>query len=195
MAVLDGAIETLATYLDQRPNSEAGRQHRINDTYFDRIAALDFAMANDDGATGQRLKAADVILAGVSRTSKTPTCIYLAYRGIRAANLPLVPGRALPPAFLEAMERGVPVIGLVASPARLQQVRSHRLEILGDRALDYADPERIRSELAEARLIFERYDIPVIDVTRRSIEETAAGVLALMQAAGQRRTDQRGIAL
>ncbi|MEM9784140.1 MAG: kinase/pyrophosphorylase, partial [Pseudomonadota bacterium] len=187
MSVLDGAVDVLSQYIGQPPTSEPGRQHRVNDAYFDRIAALDFAMANDDGAIG-RFRMADVILAGVSRTSKTPTCIYLAYRGIRAANLPLVPGRPLPEAFLRALEEGVPVVGLVASPSRLQQVRSQRLEILGDRSLDYADPERIRGELAEARLLFERHDIPVIDVTRRSIEETAAAVLALMQAAALKDT-------
>ncbi|MEM6974086.1 MAG: pyruvate, water dikinase regulatory protein [Pseudomonadota bacterium] len=191
ISVLEGAIDTLSDFLGRPPLNEPGRQHRVNDAYFERISALDFAMANDDGALGPRLKSADVILTGVSRTSKTPTCIYLAYRGIRAANLPLVPGRSVPPAFMEAMASGVPVVGLVASPGRLSHVRGQRLEILGDRGLDYADLERIQAELAEARLFFERHAIPVIDVTRRSIEETAASVVAIMEEtrrkAGERR--------
>ncbi|MEL6266378.1 MAG: kinase/pyrophosphorylase, partial [Pseudomonadota bacterium] len=110
------------------------------------------------------------------------TCIYLAYRGIRAANMPLVPGRPIPDAFYDALAAGVLAIGLIASPARLEQVRWQRLEALGDRAPNYADPERIRAEVADARLFFEKNAMPVIDVTRRSIEETAAAVQALMRA-------------
>jgi hypothetical protein len=153
-------------------------QHRITPDYFERITALDYAIANDDGALGSRFARADVILAGVSRTSKTPTCIYLAYRGVKAANMPLVPGRTPPEAFFRALDSGIPVIGLVASPARLAQIRGQRLEALGDRPSAYADPDRIRDEVAEARLFFERHRIPVIDITRRSIEETAAAVMA-----------------
>jgi hypothetical protein len=97
---------------------------------------------------------------------------------VKAANMPLVPGRAPPPAFFEALDEGVPAIGLTASPSRLAQIRSKRLEALGDRAPDYADLDRIRQEVSDARLFFDRHGLPVIDVTRRSIEETAAAVLA-----------------
>jgi len=178
IAALDPFVEALAGYFGCAPGQDVGMQHRLNTDYFDRIAALDYAIANDDGALESRFARADVILVGVSRTSKTPTCIYLAYRGLKAANMPLIPGRAPDRAFFDALAAGVPAIGLIASPARLSQIRSLRLEALGDRPSDYADLDRIRHEIAEARLFFERHDIPIIDITRRSIEETAAEVLA-----------------
>ncbi|MDT8344011.1 MAG: pyruvate, water dikinase regulatory protein [Thermohalobaculum sp.] len=182
VAVLDAPIACLARFLGRAPDHRPGMQHSLNDAYFERIAALDFAIAFDDGALGERLRAAHVILTGVSRTSKTPTCIYLAYRGIKAANMPLIPRREPDPAFFEAMAVGIPVIGLTASPARLAQVRAQRLEALGDRSHDYADLEQIRAEVADARLFFQRHAIPVIDVTRRSIEETAAEIQAILHA-------------
>lgn len=183
--LIDSHVARLARFLGREPKHEPGLQHRVNEAYFERIAALDFAIAYDDGAKGERLKAADVILTGVSRTSKTPTCIYLAYRGIKAANLPLVPGSPPDPAFLEAIADGIPAVGLIVSPARLEQVRRHRIEALGDRPSDYVDPDRIRREVADSRLFFARYDMPVIDVTRRSIEETAAEIQALLRARGR----------
>ena len=196
--VLDPLIATLARVMGEIPSHRPGMQHRINNDYFDRIAALDFAISHDDGAhgggtLGERLKRADVVLTGISRTSKTPTCIYLAYRGVKAANVPLVPNREPPRALLEAMAAGTPVIGLTASPSRLAQIRDHRLESLGRPAASantaeavagYADLDRIRAEVADARLFFQRHRIPVIDVTRRSIEETAAEILAELRARG-----------
>ncbi|MEO1274991.1 MAG: kinase/pyrophosphorylase, partial [Pseudomonadota bacterium] len=120
VCALDAPLAALARSIGREPLAEAGLQHRVNEAYFERISALDFAISHDDGALGTRLKSADVILAGVSRTSKTPTCIYLAYRGIRAANMPLVPGRPIPDAFYDALAAGVLAIGLIASPARLE---------------------------------------------------------------------------
>ena len=180
LAPLDAAIDMLSAAFDIPADRRPGLQYQIDRDYFDRIAALDYAIAHDDGALGERLMQADVILTGVSRTSKTPTCIYLAHRGVKAANVPLVPGQSPDPAFFEAHDAGVPMIGLTASPGRLSQVRSHRLEAIGagDKTADYAEIDRIRAEVAEARLLFERLDIPVIDVTRRSIEETAAAIMA-----------------
>ena len=189
--VLDPLIATLARVMGEVPSHRPGLQHRMTSDYFDRIAALDFTISHDDGALGQRLLGADVILTGISRTSKTPTCIYLAYRGVKAANVPLVPNREPPRALFEAMAAGVTVVGLTASPSRLAHVRSHRLESLGQPAAvanitenvaDYADLGRIRTEVADARLFFQRHHIPVIDVTRRSIEETAAEILAELRA-------------
>lgn len=179
-APLDAVISVLSGALGMEADRRPGLQYQLDRDYFDRISALDYAIAHDDGALGTRLMQADVILTGVSRTSKTPTSIYLAYRGVKAANVPLVPGVAPPQAFFEAIDAGVPVIGLTASPSRLAHVRSHRLEAIGagDKTADYAEVDRIRSEVAEARLFFERHGIPVIDVTRRSIEETAAAILA-----------------
>ena len=185
VSALSPLVAGLSSFLDQQPASRPGMQHRLNNDYFDRIAALDFAIAYDDGAIGDRIAQAHVILTGVSRTSKTPTCIYLAYRGIKAANVPLVPGTEPDPAFFEAMGRGVPVIGLTASPSRLSQIRGQRLEAIGStKTADYAELDQIREEVADARLFFERHAIPVIDVTRRSIEETAAEVLALLRERG-----------
>ena len=178
-SVLTPLIETVARFLGREPSHRPGLQHQVGSDYFERIAALDFAISHDDSALAERLRRADVILIGVSRTSKTPTCIYLAYRGVKAANVPLIPNREPPLELMEAMAAGTPVIGLTASPSRLAQIRRHRLESMGQpHATDYADLERIRNEVAEARLFFQRHRIPVIDVTRRSIEETAAEVLA-----------------
>lgn len=205
-SVLDPLVAGLAQLLGQRPSLKPGMQHRMTDGYFDRIAALDYAISHDDGAIdgpalegstlagsdpdarlGGRLMRAHVILTGISRTSKTPTCIYLAYRGIKAANVPLIPNRAPPSELFAAMKAGVPVLGLTASPARLMQVRAQRLQSLGQAArpiADYADIDRIRTEVADARLFFQRHNISVIDVTRRSIEETAAEILAELRNRG-----------
>lgn len=182
---LDRVINALADYLDETPTERPGLQHRISSEYFNRIDALDFAIGQDDGALAERLIQAQVVLTGVSRTSKTPTSIYLAYRGIRAANVPLLPKVEPDAAIHAAMRAGVTVIGLTASPARLAQIRSQRLEALGaGQWPGYADIEAIRSEVADARLFFDRFKMPVIDVTRRSIEETAAAVLAILRERG-----------
>ena len=187
VAILAPLIGMLERLTGHPPNPKPGMQHRMTDGYFDRVAALDYAISSDDGALGARLRQADVILTGISRTSKTPTCIYLAYRGVKAANVPLVPGREPPQELFEALAGGIPVVGLTASPSRLMQVRSQRLESLGQQApgqattTEYADIDRIRAEVADARLFFQRHQIPVIDVTRRSIEETAAEILAVLR--------------
>jgi len=186
LAVLDPLIARLSAFFGRPPRRGVGLQHQLDSAYFDRIAALDYAMAHDDGAIGARLMQADVILTGVSRTSKTPTCVYLANRGVKAANVPLVPGRPPEPALLAAIEARVPVVGLTAHPARLVEIRSQRLDALGpaplgDRAPGYADLDRVQEEVTEARLFFERHGLPVIDVTRRSIEETAAAILATLE--------------
>lgn len=182
--VLDHVISAMQELFETEPVMRPGMQHRITSDYFKRIDALDFAINHDDGASGNRLSRADVILTGISRTSKTPTCVYLAYRGVKAANVPLVPGQDPDPAFLDAIKEGAAVIGLTASPSRLAQIRSHRLEAIGSDMADYAEIERIRSEVSDALLFFERHQLPVIDVTRRSIEETAAEILAILRQRG-----------
>jgi regulator of PEP synthase PpsR (kinase-PPPase family) len=185
-SVIDPVIAALSEHFGEPPAERIGLQHRVSSEYFARISALDFATAHDDGALGRRLLQADVILTGVSRTSKTPTCIYLAYRGIKAANVPLLPKTEPDRALFAAMQVGVPVIGLTASPARLGQIRSLRLEAMGaEFAPGYADLEAIRTEVAEARIFFDRHEIPVIDVTMRSIEETAAAIMVMLRGRGQ----------
>ncbi|WP_246209856.1 pyruvate, water dikinase regulatory protein [Pikeienuella piscinae] len=185
-AVLQPVVGMLEAHLGETAKPLMGGQYVVDDLYYRRIDAIDYAISHDDGALTDRLARADVILTGVSRTSKTPTCIYLAVRGVKAANLPLVPGANPPPAFFSAISGGVPVVALTASPARLAQIRSHRLEAIGhDRGAEYAALEMIRREVADARLLFERIGAPVIDVTRRSIEETAAEIMAILRKLGR----------
>ncbi len=177
VAILDPVIEQLSNLLSQEPDSRPGQQYQVDAGYLDRIAAIDFAISQDDGMSTDRLAGADIILLGVSRTSKTPTCIFLAYQGIKAANIPVVPGKDIDGLIKSATTQGIPILGLTASPSRLQQVRNTRLKALGSSPLEnYTDLRQIEEELIAARLLFDRFDIPVVDVTRRSIEETAASV-------------------
>ncbi|MEW6020388.1 MAG: kinase/pyrophosphorylase, partial [Pseudomonadota bacterium] len=139
------------------------------------------AIGHDDGQGGQDLEQADVVLVGVSRTSKTPTCIYLAHRGVRAANVPLVPSRPIPDKLLSL--RNTLVVGLTISPDRLIQIRRNRLLSLKEnRSSAYIDVDAVRDEIVQARRLYERQGWPVIDVTRRSVEETAAAVMNLLTA-------------
>jgi hypothetical protein len=178
LGVLDPVMGLLANYLGTEVSHRPGAQHDLDARYFARIEALNYTMAHDDGQSAATLDRADVILIGVSRTSKTPTCIYLANRGIKAANVPIVLGVALPHE-LETV-KGPLVIGLIASPERLIQIRRNRLLSLNEEAeTDYVDLDSVRAEVAFARRLFAEKGWPVIDVTRRSIEETAAAVLAL----------------
>jgi hypothetical protein len=176
---LDPLVSALSWYLGARPSARVGAQYALDTDYFNRMDALSYALGHDDGQGGQDLKAADVVLVGVSRTSKTPTCIYLAHRGVRAANVPLVPLSALPAGLLEL--KGVPVVGLTLSPDRLVQIRRNRLQSLNEgRESSYVDADAVRAEIVEARRLFDRHGWPVIDVTRRSVEETAAAVINLL---------------
>ena len=177
--VLDPVIGALGAYLGTQARGLPGRQHLLDSEYFQRIDAMTFALNHDDGQSAWGWNDADVILVGVSRTSKTPTCIYLANRGIKAANVALVPG-AEPPPELFNLTRPL-VVGLTNDPERLIQVRRNRLIQLKqqDRS-DYVDIEAVRQEVANARRLFTERQWPVIDVTRRSIEETAAAVLKLL---------------
>lgn len=179
IAALDPVVSAMSRYLGAKISTRVGAQHALDNDYFDRIEALNYAIANDDGAGGQDLDQADVVLVGVSRTSKTPTSIYLAHRGIRAANVPLVPGQAPPEKLFNV--KGKLIVGLTASPDRLIQIRRNRLlSLREDRASDYVDVEAVRHEIIQARRLFERMGWPVIDVTRRSIEETAAAIMNLL---------------
>lgn len=179
--LLDPLMQAFERLGGKPPSAQPGRQYSVDKTYLERVRAIDYAISHDDGLSADHLRQADVILVGVSRTSKTPTCIYLAYQGIRAANVPLVPDQDVPESFHAAIASGVPAIGLIASPTRLSQVRQYRLKSLGRPELvDYAETREIQGELTSARLFFEKHKLPVIDVTRRSIEETAAAVRGLL---------------
>ena len=180
--VLDGTINLLEDYLGSSQTHKMGAHHKLNDDYFDRIEALTYTMAHDDGQNLEGLHDADVVLLGVSRTSKTPTSIYLANRGIKSANIPLVLN-VPEPAIIYDLHRPL-IVGLITAPERLSSIRRNRLKDLhaDTDGSDYADNDHIRQELAQARRIFDHLRCPVIDVSRRSIEETAAAILNLYQA-------------
>jgi [pyruvate, water dikinase]-phosphate phosphotransferase / [pyruvate, water dikinase] kinase len=178
---LDPLMAALSRYLGAQVSTRVGAQHALDNDYFNRMEALNYAIAHDDGQGGQNLEQAHVVLVGISRTSKTPTCIYLAHRGIKAANVPLVPGAPLPLKLLEL--NGPMIVGLTASPDRLVQIRRNRLlSLKEERESSYVDIEAVRKETVEARRLYERQGWPVIDVTRRSVEETAAAIINLMTA-------------
>jgi hypothetical protein len=177
--VLDPVIGALAAHLGRQSRGLPGQQHLLDSEYFARIDAMTFAIAHDDGQSTWGLDNADVCLVGVSRTSKTPTCLYLANRGIKAANIPFVPGVPLPPEVLRATRPLI--VGLTNDPERLILLRRNRLTMLDhDTETDYTDIEAVRAEVREARRIFAEQHWPVIDVTRRSIEETAAAISKLL---------------
>jgi regulator of PEP synthase PpsR (kinase-PPPase family) len=182
---LDPLVSALSWYLGAPLSTRVGAQYSLDTDYFNRMDALSYALGHDDGQGGQDLRSADVVLVGVSRTSKTPTCIYLAHRGVRAANVPLV-SPSEPPAVLATL-KGVPVVGLTLSPDRLVQIRRNRLRSLNEgRDNSYVDIDMVRAEIVAARRLFERQGWPVIDVTRRSVEETAAAVINILSGgAGQ----------
>ena len=179
ISILDPVIASLATYLNAKSKPHIGGQHVLNAEYFQRIDALNYTMAHDDGQITQDLESADVVLLGVSRSSKTPTSIYLANRGIKTANIPLVPSIPTPQDLSEL--KHPLVVGLIASADRISQIRRHRLLSLNEgRDTSYVDRKAITEELLAMRKLCSANNWPIIDVTRRSIEETAAAVINLM---------------
>lgn len=180
LSVLDPVLNAFQAYLGTRSEGRVGAQHVLDAEYFRRIDALNFTLAHDDGQLVDGMEEADVVLVGVSRTSKTPTAIYLANRGIKTANFPLVPDMPIP-ATLTTTRKPL-IVGLVASPDRIVQVRQHRVLAMKSNELtdSYVDRDRVTEELAWSRKLCARQAWPVIDVTRRSIEETAAAVIALL---------------
>jgi regulator of PEP synthase PpsR (kinase-PPPase family) len=191
--VLAPVLDVLQDTMGEQSAAKPGRQYALNDDYFKRIDAMHYVLSHDDGQARLGLAEADVVLVGVSRSSKTPTCFYLANRGIKAANVPLVPNTPEP----EALARvNCPVIGLTLQPDALLEIRRHRLRLIGGGAQtgpvrqggsDYVDEEAVKAELLWARRLCGRHGWPVLDVTRRSIEETAVTVIQLMEAWHKRR--------
>lgn len=180
MSILGPVLSLLQSYLGAETTPRVGAQHTLNAEYFKRIDALNYTMLHDDGQHTEDLENAEVVLIGVSRTSKTPTSIYLANRGVKTANVPLVPGATVPP-NLGKLRKPL-VVGLYASPERIVQIRQNRL--LGLRAQreddPYVDRQAVAEEVALSRRLCAKHSWPSIDVTRRSIEETAAAVMALL---------------
>jgi len=181
ISILDPTLAMLGRYLGASIISEVGAQRTLDAEYYNRIEALDYAMAHDDGQNVHGLEQADIVLLGVSRTSKTPTCIYLANRGYKAGNIPLVPGAPLP-TILDNFSNPF-IVGLVASPDRIVQIRQQRLMGLKqNQQTDYIDQERVRDEMRQAKRMFLKKGYKVIDVTRKSIEETSAQIINLYKA-------------
>jgi regulator of PEP synthase PpsR (kinase-PPPase family) len=185
MSVLGPVLGLFQSYLGTgttRPR--VGAQHMLNADYFKRIDALNYTMMHDDGQHTDNLEEADVVLVGISRTSKTPTAIYLANRGVKTGNIPLVPNVPLP-TQLDTLKNPL-VVGLYASPERIVAIRQNRLLGLNAHRDDdqYIDRQAVAEEVTFSRKLYARHNWPSIDVTRRSIEETAAAVIALL---GERR--------
>jgi len=181
LSVLQPIFDSFQAYLGTASTSRPGAQHMLNAEYFKRIDALNFTMMHDDGQTSDNLDNADVVLLGVSRTSKTPTSIYLANRGVKTANIPLIPG-VDPPQYIFSLQKPL-IVGLIASAERIVQIRQNRLLGLNaQQDTNYIDRHAVADEIAESRLLFRKNGWPMIDVTRRSIEETAAGIIDLLKA-------------
>ncbi|UOM36465.1 kinase/pyrophosphorylase [Acuticoccus sp. I52.16.1] len=178
--VLDPLVAVFQSYLNVQKASRIGAQHELDASYFRRIEALNFAMRHDDGALPDNVDEADVVLIGVSRTSKTPTSIYLAHRGVRATNLPIVTDLPLPPNLFEA--RRALIVGLTASPERIVALRENRLISMNAerKGSTYVNRQAVAKEVTYARKLCAENGWPLIDVTRRSIEETAAAIVALL---------------
>lgn len=194
LSVLDPALDLLAGYVGRAGTAKPGKQYVLDKDYFQRIDAMHYVLAHDDGQGEAGIAEADLVLVGVSRSSKTPTCFYLANRGFKAANVPIVPGATLP-AILD--DPPVPVIGLTIDVGALIEIRRHRLRMIASphpgggtiktSETAYVDPEQVKAELLSARRLCAARGWPVVDVTRRSIEETAATVLQLTDAWRKRR--------
>lgn len=178
LSILSPIMNLFQSYLGASSSARPGAQHMLNAEYFKRIDAMNFTMLHDDGQLLDDLDSADIVLVGISRTSKTPTSIYLANRGVRTANIPLVPEIPLPPQ-LDTLKKPL-IVGLVAATERIVQIRQNRLlSLKANDETTYVDHESVAAELAASRRLFGRRGWPVIDVTRRSIEETAAAILDL----------------
>ncbi len=178
VSVLDPVVSLFGNFLGQSSQNKPGGQRQLDSDYYQRISAIDFAVNHDDGMNMGALKDADILLVGVSRTSKTPTSMYLAHRGYKVANYALVPGVPFPIHHLDRLN--ILVVGLTNDPKRLSLIRRTRQIAMSDNANEgYSDLEMITEEVRQARRLFTQNQWPVIDVTRRSVEETAAAIIQL----------------
>ena len=189
--ILDPVFAVFQSYLNVSQTHRIGGQHELDAEYFKRMEALNYTMVHDDGQIWDDLESADIVLLGISRTSKTPTCIYLANRGIKAANVPLVPGIELP-SYVRDLKNPMVVV-LIASVERIHQIRQNRvLSMNADGYSDmYVDKKQIAQEVNLTRRLCTDNNWPLIDVTRRSVEETAAEILALYRSYRQERENAR----
>lgn len=185
------AVEIFASFLKESPTQERGALHSIQAAnYFQKIEAIEFTVKHDDGMKLNEIGKADIVLVGVSRSSKTPTSIYLAHKGYRVANIPLVPGIEPPKELFEAEAEGIPVIFLTISPHDLERIRKVRFQTLGNRPArtdNYIDAEKIREELVAAKRLARKNKWPLIDVTDKAIEETASEVITIVSQNNERK--------
>jgi hypothetical protein len=187
--VLAKITNELSSYFGVQAKAKPGRQYELDEEYFEKVDAIHYTLAHDDGQETETLDEADIILVGASRTSKTPTCVYLSYKGLYVANVPYVQGVPLPKNLFTIKEPLI--VGLVISPERLGQIRKSRLLSLNeDKTTSYVDEEAILEELRESRKIFAKNNWPVIDVTRKSVEETSAQIMQIYSKYAQKKEDR-----
>ena len=179
--ILGNLILNFSKLLNQKATHTPSAQHVLDSEYYKRIEAIQFSMSHDDGMKTEDVRNADIILLGVSRTSKTPTSIYLANRGYKTLNIPLVTGQEIPEVLKKEPDNFC-VIGLTVEPSRLSDIRSNRLEIMKEVNIpNYSDLEFIKDEIDDSKKLFKKYGWPMIDVTRKSVEETAASVIKIFE--------------
>lgn len=179
--VISHIINEFANYLQMDVDFMVGRQHILDSEYFSRVEAINYTINHDDGQGDWELYDADVVIIGVSRTSKSPTCVYLSCRGYKAANIPFVTIENMPESIYQLKKPLI--VGLTIDPKKLVQIRQTRLNYLNqDNSSDYVDIEAIKEEISESRKLFAKLNCPIIDVTQRSVEETAAKIIQLLQA-------------
>ena len=180
MPILDPILAVMASYLQTEIKARPGRQYQLDAEYFARIEAMQYTLAHDDGQILEDLHNADIVLVGVSRTSKTPTSMYLANRGFKCANYPLVAQIPVPQEITNL--KGPLVVGLTGDPERLAEIRRTRLKMIqGSAETDYVQLDKIQEEVRWARRLYTKHEWPVVDVTRRSIEEAAAAIMQIYQ--------------
>ena len=178
--VLGTLISDFSKLLKQQANRKPSGQHVLDKEYYKRIEAVQFTISHDDGKVISDLENSDVVLVGVSRTSKTPTSIYLANRGYKVANIPLIPNKNIPIQLIENYKKTC-VIGLICDATRLFDVRRNRIQSMHeDRPTDYINEKKILNELENSKILFKKYNWPIIDVTRKSVEETAASIIKIL---------------
>jgi len=177
--VLGNLISGFSKLLKQEASRKPSGQHVLDDEYYKRIEAVQFTMSHDDGKIISDLEKSDILLVGISRTSKTPTSIYLANRGYRTSNVPIIPNKNLPEQLIISSKKTC-TIGLICDPSRLLDVRRNRIHSMHeDRPGDYTDEKIIVNELEKSKKLFKKYNWPIIDVTRKSVEETAASIIKI----------------
>jgi regulator of PEP synthase PpsR (kinase-PPPase family) len=176
--VLDYLIPKFEEVLNRKANHKPSGQHALNKEYYKKISAMQFSIEHDDGQKLETILESDIIILGISRTSKTPTTIYLANKGFKSSNIPMVPNQRIPEEVLK--NKKVTIVGLIADPERLVDIRKNRLSTLSeDKHTSYVDLDKIKDELEESRKVFKANSIPTIDVTRKSVEEIAASIIKI----------------